>query len=154
MKDRTWRDRGKRGRNHQIVPILKATTVCLAKIRLLSFNFPTKKAPSCYIRPGDCWDHAKRLPTKILVYITSKERHTPKRRPNRHLRTCTFTLLLKCSSPFSAHHQQLLAQRTTHDDTTHMCSQPEVYLFCLEMGRLKHSGPSASSSCRRTGPWI
>lgn len=130
-------------------------------IRLLSLLL-SEKAPSCYIRPGSCWDHAKQNVLQRNLHH-QEQKHTPKRRPNRPLHTCTYIytfvkmfITIRSTKMFvTIRSTSPTFTRTykTHDNTTHMCSHRFI-CFVWRSARLKHLGPSASLSCPRTGPWI
>lgn len=131
------------------------------RIRLLSLLL-SEKAPSCYIRPGSCWDHAKQNVLQRNLHH-QEQKHTPKRRPNRPLHTCTYIytfvkmfITIRSTKMFvTIRSTSPTFTRTykTHDNTTHMCSHRFI-CFVWRSARLKHLGPSASLSCPRTGPWI
>lgn len=142
MKDRAWGDSGKRGRSHQIVPILKATTVCLAKGPSVSgsgcflFYFPRKHR---HVTSG--LGVAGTMQSKTSsneIYIT-RNKNTLQNAGQTGLciHVHTFTLLLKCSSPFAAlkcsspfaaHHQHLLAH-TKHMTIQHICAATGLFVL-------------------------
>lgn len=157
-RDMARRDGGKGGRNHQIVPILKATTVCLTKVlqsqdqAAFSFTFPesTVKLHPARLGLGTMQNVLQRNYYLCTSPETKTHSRTQAKQAFPYMYIYTFVkmfITIRSTSPTFTR-----TYKTQDKTIQHICAA--TCLFVLSGDRLKHLGPSASSSCRQTGPWI